>query len=1457
MADMTRVGMRVRGAEVVTVPIDDTLTIEGQAADAKATGDALALKADKSELQAAVKVNNQPADAQGLILIDGRHIPVSDQDEETLAEAVTDLKGQTAENIPMSSDSGAKTIAEVVNANAEAIENMEEMTGATMPIESGSQTTVKAAIEARVKTVNQKAPDTDGNVNLSVVPLAENLQSDKMQSVDGTFIIRTTGGSSSVSDGKAYPQHIMGTSERTGYVAEELNMTVIPIERTEPDEPITATIDRDVFVAYVDESGTINLYYTTEWSEDPELYGVTVEGTPVAGDQIKIVYVKEERGTIMVADPDRLVGTGWNLFSYNNGYARVVKYSNEYGYKIGGTFTSIEFSETLEGNRVSILPGQNGLFQVPGDGYVFVSGGNATDTYILATWSDWMEGPSSGYWEPYRESGIDLSAVMGTYFPYGMLSVGTIHDEIDLSAKRTISRVERLAYTAENLAAAIASGREYTYDTNYIYLVRAEYVISAITIDTVYNVSEHGMEWFTETDMPLITEILYGKNLRDKLERDVLTISQQTLAEEEKAQVRRNIGVMDPPTNGNGTLGQLLKTNGDGTTEWTTQGTPTDAQVGTAVSAWLTAHPEATTTVQDGAISRAKLNDDLKAKTDAVPYIANDVYEEELLTVDSTTESYKLNSNGLSVADSNYKLLKFSVSDMETVKIISDHEFQFQDSSSVPSVNPSHRIGDTYKDGTYILSVPTGATYLIVSTTKTGSIASVYNCLDLIEQENTTEQTSLSFVIGGLISSDGSLSPSSTNRIASVVPYNVNYIRPNAGYQIALYGWNNGTYIGVFNGTAFVTSLTWFSNEVYPLQIKKAIAVTDIVAVARKKDNSTFSEIPSNVVTVKRLVKTSSVYAFEASTVKRKTLNMTTGLINDSTARLMQNHKYVNAGDVVRIKPNGMYYLVCVRSLNKTVYAQTDSANWESAEKSVAIQNEGQLIIMFGNGQTYARSSTIYPSDYVADVVLIKDENLSTLFNVITSNLEASGVIKPYRNLAERVNDSESLKTTGETESNNSYVTTDYIRLPKWGLNQRYNPFTTVYAMSYSSETGENEGFVRACFYDASKAFISYSDTSPLTIPSDAVYVRVTFSVTNMMYYVGCGILTQLPSYAPYHSVFSEDHVQCIANTIHNSDGAKTNIVRTALQYCGNPDFGYGNTHTAYSASSEAVESDGVTSPSGSQSSDVTYPGEKFQIDCSGFTRLTVQCIYPKYTRHYIDKNIPPQWGYKFDDDAEFDTPEGRLTAHKQALYAYQRGFLYPINNDFSNVEVGDLIFVSKTASGLFDEIGHSRFVANVEQLKNGGYRLTVIEANSYVYPSVHASKISVRPFNQYSAARLPLPYASIDQTPIGIAQASQKTLTSDDKVIAVIPLSETLKDKEIYTIVFDAEFDSENYCIVTGMGDSFNFNDLMAYDGKHCHSVLLPVDGSAGSDEITISANSAGTVTFGGAKVYKGFYTP
>jgi len=81
----------------------------------------------------------------------------------------------------------------------------------------------------------------------------------------------------------------------------------------------------------------------------------------------------------------------------------------------------------------------------------------------------------------------------------------------------------------------------------------------------------------------------------------------------ETHKVAQPLDEYNQPTDG--TDGQLLRTKGDGTTEWVDVGLPTDEQTADAVSAWLDEHPEATTTVQDGSLTEAKLSDSLKLKT--------------------------------------------------------------------------------------------------------------------------------------------------------------------------------------------------------------------------------------------------------------------------------------------------------------------------------------------------------------------------------------------------------------------------------------------------------------------------------------------------------------------------------------------------------------------------------------------------------------------------------------------------------------------------------------------------------------------------------------------------------------------------------------------------------------------------------------------------------------------------
>lgn len=384
-------------------------------------------------------------------------------------------------------------------------------------------------------TVNQIEPDENRDIQITTVPLADNLTSDEAQINTGTYIIRTSGGESSVANGPAWLTEIKGNQVKTGYVAESLQMTV-------NGSNISAEIDRDTFVEAVTASGTITLNYTSAWSSDPANYGITVNGTPANGDSIVVVYVKENRGTITTANPTSFISTGWNLYNHTAGYARVTNYSEEYGFMIDGTYTALEFAETISGTRQTITP-VNGFFTVPADGYVFVTGGNGTDTAIWMTWSDWTEEANGGVFQAYTQTAVDLSGLMVS-FPDGLMRIGNVYDEINLNTQRAYSRIQKVEYTEENLADIVALGVPYDVDTYYIYYVRQNPVTLTISLSGEYTVSDHGIEFFNGTAVPVVASSLYGQDLKGKLRRDVLTISAQELTSAQQAQVQNNIGLV-------------------------------------------------------------------------------------------------------------------------------------------------------------------------------------------------------------------------------------------------------------------------------------------------------------------------------------------------------------------------------------------------------------------------------------------------------------------------------------------------------------------------------------------------------------------------------------------------------------------------------------------------------------------------------------------------------------------------------------------------------------------------------------------------------------------------------------------------------------------------------------------------------------------------------------------------
>ena len=223
-----------------------------------------------------------------------------------------------------------------------------------------------------------------------------------------------------------------------------------------------------------------------------------------------------------------------------------MRYSDDYGYAISGNYTALEFAQTETGTRSAITPGAGGLFQVPSDGFVFVTGGGS-NTAIWATWSDWENG-YAGDFQAYTKETISLSTIMSTLFPDGLCSVGNVRDYIDIAGGNAYQWIDIMENTEANMAVAEASGRPYTYDETDIYLTRATADVTALSgilaISGNYTVNGHGLELFEGSTAPVGALTTYGIDLRNKLERDVATLSQQTLTDAQKKQVRENIGAV-------------------------------------------------------------------------------------------------------------------------------------------------------------------------------------------------------------------------------------------------------------------------------------------------------------------------------------------------------------------------------------------------------------------------------------------------------------------------------------------------------------------------------------------------------------------------------------------------------------------------------------------------------------------------------------------------------------------------------------------------------------------------------------------------------------------------------------------------------------------------------------------------------------------------------------------------
>lgn len=155
MAEVTfSVGSRSQGAvifgvqagSVMRVNIDDTLSVSGEAADAYATGQAIAEKLDAADLRSQLSINGRTPSADGWdVTINGDNIPASnDSDSESVAEALERLGGV---------DSGlASDLANEIQNRSAADDTLQ----AGITAEAGYRAAADTALESRVAILESR-----------------------------------------------------------------------------------------------------------------------------------------------------------------------------------------------------------------------------------------------------------------------------------------------------------------------------------------------------------------------------------------------------------------------------------------------------------------------------------------------------------------------------------------------------------------------------------------------------------------------------------------------------------------------------------------------------------------------------------------------------------------------------------------------------------------------------------------------------------------------------------------------------------------------------------------------------------------------------------------------------------------------------------------------------------------------------------------------------------------------------------------------------------------------------------------------------------------------------------------------------------------------------------------------------------------------------------------------------
>ena len=308
-----------------------------------------------------------------------------------------------------------------------------------------------------------------------------------------------------------------------------------------------------------------------------------------------------------------------------------------------------------------------------------------------------------------------------------------------------------------------------------------------------------------------------------------------------------------------------------------------------------------------------------------------------------------------------------------------------------------------------------------------------------------------------------------------------------------------------------------------------------------------------------------------------------------------------------------------------------------------------------------------------------------------------------------------------------------------------------------------------------------------IILPVEARYAIIQYPKDATMLFASITNRSLLNSYSEYDDnlLFNEETEQY--DTIVNSDGAITVLLKTGFDYLGRYelDFGYGSHYTMFNSECQK-----------GYSNEGLYEGLKYQMDCSSFVQAALLGVPYQESRYYLGTEAHNNCIHKifqFDQFAEYNYymlayPEecgadyGRMYANKIAKYFYDRGLLFKVNPDLSNLKTGDLLF---WGNGGFDkdfflDIGHVAICSDSWKDKFGQCHVKIIQSLSEKSCD-YSSELKY-------AARVPLSeiqeeYDTLTVDALSIIK-NVEIKKGEQQLLATIELTEELRNREIYTML-------------------------------------------------------------------------